>query len=105
MTRASLIIAAVIAALVCSPLAAREYRSREITREFQREHPCPSTGLTTGVCPGYRKDFIHDYLLQHPDVLIAALRHAKDELHSDSTPSTRHTGLSHRMKGGSASES
>jgi hypothetical protein len=26
---------------------------------------------------------IHDYLLQHPDVLIAALRHAKDELHKD----------------------
>lgn len=26
--------------------SAREYRSREVTREFQREHPCPSTGRT-----------------------------------------------------------
>ena len=34
------------------------YRSREVTREFQREHPCPSTGLTRGACPGYRKDHI-----------------------------------------------
>ena len=40
------------------PLAAREYRSREVAREFQREHPCPSTGKTSGACPGYRKDHI-----------------------------------------------
>ena len=40
------------------PLAAKESRSREVAREFQREHPCPSTGLTTGACPGYRKDHI-----------------------------------------------
>jgi hypothetical protein len=38
--------------------SAREYRSREVTREFQREHPCPSTGKTRGACPGYRKDHI-----------------------------------------------
>jgi hypothetical protein len=37
---------------------ASEHRSREITREFQREHPCPSTSKTTGACPGYRKDHI-----------------------------------------------
>ena len=24
----------------------------------QREHPCPSTGLTSGACPGYRKDHV-----------------------------------------------
>ena len=58
MTRAGPIIVAVIAALLSSPLSAREYRSREVTREFQREHPCPSTGKTSGVCPGYRKDHI-----------------------------------------------
>src|SRR5207302_9741710 len=29
-----------------------------VTREFQREHPCPSTGLTTGACPAYRKDHV-----------------------------------------------
>jgi hypothetical protein len=41
-----------------SQLSAKEYRSREVTREFQREHPCPSTGKTSGACPGYRKDHV-----------------------------------------------
>jgi hypothetical protein len=40
------------------PLAARENRFREVTREFQREYPCPATGLTTGACPGYRNDHV-----------------------------------------------
>jgi hypothetical protein len=31
-------------ACVALPSAASEHRSREVTREFQREHPCPSTG-------------------------------------------------------------
>ena len=57
-TRPGPIIVVVIAALLSSPLSVREYRSREVTREFQREHPCPSTGKTSGVCPGYRKDHI-----------------------------------------------
>ena len=30
---------------------------REVTREFQREHRCPSTGLTAGACPGGFGDF------------------------------------------------
>jgi hypothetical protein len=43
------LIVALAMALVSSPQpSAKEYRSREVTREFQREHPCPSTGLTTG---------------------------------------------------------
>ena len=47
-----------IALALPGPLAAREYRSREVTREFQREHPRPSTGKTSGACPGYRKDHV-----------------------------------------------
>jgi hypothetical protein len=58
MTRAGPFIVAVVVAVTSGPLAAREYRSREVTREFQREHPCPSTGRTSGACPGYRKDHI-----------------------------------------------
>jgi hypothetical protein len=48
-------------ALTAAPLSAKEYRSRsrEVTREFQREHPCPSIGRTTGACPGHRKDHIN----------------------------------------------
>jgi hypothetical protein len=33
-------------------------RSSQVTREFQKEHPCPSTGLTYGACPGYIKDHV-----------------------------------------------
>ena len=43
------LIVALATVLISSPQpSAKEYRSREVTREFQREHPCPSTGLTTG---------------------------------------------------------
>src|SRR6516162_3616437 len=56
----------VLAALACCiPLmtslnaaSASEHRSRAVTREFQREHPCPSTGKADGACPGYRKDHV-----------------------------------------------
>jgi hypothetical protein len=56
-TTAGPIIVAIIA-LVSSPLSAQGHRSREVTQEFQREHPCPSTGLASGACPGYVKDHI-----------------------------------------------
>jgi hypothetical protein len=52
-----------------SHLSAKEYRSREVTREFQREHPCPSTGLTMGACPGYRKDHVVPLACGGPDVV------------------------------------
>jgi hypothetical protein len=48
-------------------LHAAEHRSRAVTREFQREHPCPSTGLTTGACPGYWKDHIVPLACGGPD--------------------------------------
>jgi hypothetical protein len=51
-------LAFVVMAALSASLGAREYRSRDVTREFQREHPCPSTGLTSGACPGYRKDHV-----------------------------------------------
>jgi hypothetical protein len=33
-------------------------RSSSARREFQRQHPCPSTGKPTGACPGYVVDHI-----------------------------------------------
>ncbi len=33
-------------------------RSEQVTRDFQKQNPCPSTGKTTGSCPGYVKDHI-----------------------------------------------
>ena len=33
-------------------------RDREATRAFQKSHPCPSTGGTSGGCPGYIIDHV-----------------------------------------------
>jgi len=33
-------------------------RDPAVARAFQRANPCPSTGKTTGRCPGYIKDHI-----------------------------------------------
>jgi hypothetical protein len=64
-------------ALVCCGLAlalpsrasAREHRSREVTREFQRGHPCPSTRSATGRCPGYVKDHVRPLACGGPDAV------------------------------------
>jgi hypothetical protein len=69
MTSASLIIALAVALACPAPLSAKEYRSREVTRELQREHPCPSTGKTSGACPGYRKDHIRPLSCGGPDAV------------------------------------
>ena len=54
--------AAVVGVVVCcvasSAMAASEHRSHAVLREFQRQHPCPSTGQTSGRCPGYWRDHI-----------------------------------------------
>jgi len=34
------------------------HRSTSAKRTFQHEHPCPSTGKTTGKCPGYLVDHV-----------------------------------------------
>lgn len=48
-----------LASLTAMPALAREYhRNPEVTRQFQHEHPCPSTGSTYGRCPGYIKDHV-----------------------------------------------
>jgi hypothetical protein len=48
---------------------AAKHRSRTVAREFQREHPCPSTGLPTGPCPGYWKDHIVPLACGGPDAV------------------------------------
>jgi hypothetical protein len=37
---------------------ATTHRDPEVRKQFQREHPCPSTGKTSGACPGYVRDHI-----------------------------------------------
>ena len=33
-------------------------RSPQARRDFQKSHPCPSTGKTSGACPGYVVDHV-----------------------------------------------
>jgi hypothetical protein len=46
--------------------AATEHRCRG---GFQREHPCPSTGRTTGARPGYWKDRVVPLACRGPDAV------------------------------------
>jgi hypothetical protein len=51
----------------CSSCARDSYghirRNPAMRREFRRNHPCPSTGKTSGSCPGYVID--HVQALKH----------------------------------------
>jgi hypothetical protein len=60
---------ALIVIAAASLASASEHRSRTVTREFQREHPCPSTGRASGPCPGYRKDHIVPLACGGPDAV------------------------------------
>jgi hypothetical protein len=68
---------AVLSALLCCfsavllpGLASAEvHRSYAAKRGFQREHPCPSTGRTSGVCPGYVKNHIVPLACRGPDTV------------------------------------
>src|SRR5207244_4514895 len=64
-----LFVVAIICALAFSSASASEHRSREVAREFQRQHPCPSTGRTTGACPGYVRDHIRPLACGGPDAV------------------------------------
>jgi hypothetical protein len=67
----------VLVALACcifltAPLnaaSASEHRSRAVTREFQREHPCPSTEERGGACLGYIRDHVVPLACGGPDAV------------------------------------
>jgi hypothetical protein len=48
------LLALLLAGAACAALA--EDRSRSVRAEFQRANPCPSTGRTSGACPGHQVD-------------------------------------------------
>jgi hypothetical protein len=60
---------AVVALALPSIASASEHRSRVVVREFQREHQCPSTGLPSGACLGYRKGHIVPLACGGPDAV------------------------------------
>ena len=60
---------ALVCCLALAPCLApaREYRSQTVKHEFQRQHPCPSTGRTTGACLGFVKDHVIPLACGGPD--------------------------------------
>ena len=50
----SALLGLLLACAACAVSAAD--RSRSVRAEFQRSTPCPSTGRTSGLCPGYQAD-------------------------------------------------
>ena len=50
--------ALILGTLAISTAGAGEPRSLTVKHEFQRQHPCPSTGHTSGACPGYVVDHV-----------------------------------------------
>jgi hypothetical protein len=67
MSLSRILVVACCIALAPSLASAKIYRSLEVKHEFQREHPCPSTGRPTGPCPGYVKDHIVPLACGGPD--------------------------------------
>src|SRR6267143_450452 len=65
----TLIDALIVGTLAISTAGASEYRSYSVKHEFQRQHPCPSTGRPTGACPGYIKDHIVPLACGGPDAV------------------------------------
>lgn len=35
-----------------------EARDRDVPKRFQQAHPCPSTGKSSGACPGWQRDHV-----------------------------------------------
>lgn len=62
------LIAAVLVA-ANNPVLAKEHRSREVAREFEWQHPCPSTGRANGACPGYVRDHVVPLSCGGPDAV------------------------------------
>ena len=67
--RTVLLTSVLLAVCIAQPVSAsaREHRSTAVKREFQLTHPCPATGLTSGLCPGYVKDHIVPLACGGPD--------------------------------------
>lgn len=60
-------------------------RSRAVLRAFQRQHPCPSTGKTSGACPGWAMDHVIPLASCGCDA-VSNLQWLKDETKSCSGP-------------------
>jgi hypothetical protein len=63
-------LAAALAVLALAvPVEAKTQRSRAVTQQFQKLHPCPATGKATGACPGWVKDHVVPLCAGGPDAV------------------------------------
>src|SRR5207248_11074456 len=67
-TSAGAIIALAIA-VACGPLSAKEHRSREVTREFQREHPVLQRGSQAALVLVTARDHVLPLACGGPDAV------------------------------------
>lgn len=70
--REALIVSAVTLALLWLLLANAGMawpRDRNVALDFQRLHPCPSTGKTSGACPGWVRDHVIPLCKGGPDTV------------------------------------
>jgi hypothetical protein len=67
--RLSLSIVIVVGILGLHEAYASAPRSHTVLKEFQKTHPCPSTGLTYGKCPGFQKDHRIALICGGPDTV------------------------------------
>lgn len=56
-----------IAAALLLLTAAAEARDPNVPRQYEKLHPCPSTGKTSGACPGYVRDHVTPLCKGGPD--------------------------------------
>jgi hypothetical protein len=56
-----------LALLAATRIDAASARDHRVPHEFQHTHPCPSTGRTSGACPGYVRDHIKPLCKGGPD--------------------------------------
>jgi hypothetical protein len=58
--------AVTVSAALSSAAAARD---PAVARDFQRLHPCPATGKTSGACPGWVRDHVIPLCKGGPDTV------------------------------------
>ena len=83
---AMIVLAGLAALLIAWPdaSAASAPRSGAAKAEFQRAHPCPSTGRSRGSCPGYEVDHVQPLCAGGPDE-PANMQWLTVEQHADKT--------------------
>jgi hypothetical protein len=69
--RTVLLIPVLLAVCVVLPVSAsaKQPRLASVKRDFQLTHPCPSTGRTSGACPGFVKDHVNPLACGGPDAV------------------------------------